>query len=623
MRYAILLVSFAGLVAMCPNVAWSLEISWRVENPFRFFADAKVTDIHRHITRKVGNTSSPILASERLLAARHPFGWAEGAFRQTCWDLRRQSHTACGSLREFVFPKSHRIVARFGDGSPARATCTWRLEKRIGRAWKGRAIRRPCHEAVRMDVPYPTGARITVRTSDGRAANTTVQVPDVFVVGLGDSYASGEGNPDRPVRWRDDRAASFGRIRDLDLSGYPSRKSTSIRYQGRQMIGPSAFWLSQPCHRSLYSHQLRVALQLALEDPHRAVTFLGLSCSGAEISTGLLTPWKGVERFSVRQRRSQIGDAAVAQCGGRRYRVRDYASSFTDGGRVPSLDGLALQRCPPERARKIDLVLLNIGGNDIGFAKLVAYSILKERTPLRRLSQATDQVFAPRDALQRFGELRSRFKLLRRALHNHLHIPWSESRRIVLTAYPTIAVRSDGRSICGAENQAGLDGFPGYRLDPRRAARAEAVASRLNDLMREIAHKYGWRFVNAHRAQFAGRGICAGIEGGGSRVQDELRLPRWTGRNWFPYRPSLYRPYSQRQRWMRTSNDAFLTAHIDLSSDVRQRLRRGRRRNGPQDLLKASTFGGAFHPTAEGQAAIADSVLPLARKVISSVGRGD
>ena len=622
MRYAILLVSLAGLIAMCPNVAWSLEISWRLENPFRFFADAKVTDIHRRIAREVGNNSSPILASERLLSARHPFGWAESSFRQTCWDLRRQSHTACGSLRDFVFPKSHRIIARVHNASSAGGVCIWQLEKQVGRAWKGRAIRRPCREAVRLDVPYPTGARITVRTSGGKAVNTNVKVRDVFIVGLGDSYASGEGNPDRPVRWRDDRSASFGRIRDLDLSGYPARKSTSISYQGRQMIGPSAFWLSQPCHRSLYSHQLRVALHLALEDPHRAVTFLGLSCSGAEITSGLLIPWKGVERFPVRNRQSQIGKAAVAQCGGSRYVTRNYASSFTDGGRVPSLDGLALQRCPPERARKIDLVLLNIGGNDIGFAKLVAYSILKDRTPLRRLSQATEQAFAPRDAMQKFGELRSRFKLLRRALHNHLHIPWNESGRIVLTAYPTIAVKEDGRSICGTENQAGLDGFPGYRLDPQRAARAEIVGKRLNELIGETARKYGWRFAITHRAQFAGRGICAGVESDHDRVKDELRLPRWTGRDWFPYRPSLYRPYAQRQRWMRTSNDAFLTAHIDLSSDIRQRLRRGRRRNGPQDLLKASTFGGAFHPTAEGQAAIADAVLPLARKVVSSANPG-
>ena len=34
------------------------------------------------------------------------------------------------------------------------------------------------------------------------------------------------------------------------------------------------------------------------------------------------------------------------------------------------------------------------------------------------------------------------------------------------------------------------------------------------------------------------------------------------------------------------------------------------------DLLNASTFGGAFHPTAEGQAAIADAVLPKVRRII-------
>ena len=70
---------------------------------------------------------------------------------------------------------------------------------------------------------------------------------------------------------------------------------------------------------------------------------------------------------------------------------------------------------------------------------------------------------------------------------------------------------------------------------------------------------------------------------------------------------------------MRTSNDAFMTAHVDLSSDLR-RQRRGSNRLGPLDLLNASTFGGAFHPTAEGQAAIADAVLHKDRRIIRQPG---
>ncbi len=48
----------------------------------------------------------------------------------------------------------------------------------------------------------------------------------------------------------------------------------------------SARWLSGPCHRSLYSYQMRTALALAIENPHLAVTFIPLGCSGATINVG-------------------------------------------------------------------------------------------------------------------------------------------------------------------------------------------------------------------------------------------------------------------------------------------------------------------------------------------------
>src|SRR5262249_61783462 len=50
----------------------------------------------------------------------------------------------------------------------------------------------------------------------------------------------------------------------------------------------SARWLSGPCHRSLYSYQMRTALALAIENPHLAITFLPLGCSGATINAGFL-----------------------------------------------------------------------------------------------------------------------------------------------------------------------------------------------------------------------------------------------------------------------------------------------------------------------------------------------
>jgi lysophospholipase L1-like esterase len=624
MRALALTLAAATIIAADPVAATGATIQWRIENPFRFFTDSEVLEPHRKALARASSTAGKpsVLAAERWLSTQYPYGWAEQAFRRTCWHLVRQDLSACGGLANYIQPRSHRIIARVVALQQKDVTCTWRVRMSGSPQLTAKVLERPCSAAVEIDIPYPTGADVSVSDDGQIRAATTVRVNDIFIVGLGDSYASGEGNPDRPVRWRDDRVASFGSFASgIHLDGYPERLTTTVAYAGRNVHGPSAFWLSQPCHRSLYSYQVRVALQLALEDPHRAVTFLGVSCSGADIASGLLAPWKGVEPFPASPTRSQVGEVAVAQCGGTGYETRTYGPSFTSGGAVPALDGLTLQRCPPEQARKIDLILLSAGGNDIGFAKLVAYAILRENTPLRRFSELSTGVLAPRQALSRFPELQARYKLLRRALHNHLHVPWTEPDRVILTAYPVVALQRDGRTPCSGTATAGLDGFPGYRLDGRRAAEAEQVAARLTTLMRDTARKYGWSFVSGHRLQFAGRGVCAGLEGG-REIHDQLMLPRWTGSAWHPYAPSQYRAYVPRQRWIRTSNDAFLTAHVDLSTEIkRQFLRNGSYR--PMDLLKASTFGGAFHPTAEGQAAIADAVLPTARAILAKyVGDG-
>jgi len=83
MRYLVLLICLSGMLAICPAKAFSLEIQWRLENPFRFFIDAELTDAHRKAALAVGPTKSPVLAAERLLSLGTRHGWAEGAFLRT------------------------------------------------------------------------------------------------------------------------------------------------------------------------------------------------------------------------------------------------------------------------------------------------------------------------------------------------------------------------------------------------------------------------------------------------------------------------------------------------------------------------------------------------------------
>lgn len=84
---------------------------------------------------------------------------------------------------------------------------------------------------------------------------------DRLIVSIGDSVASGEGNP--------------------DFAGeFPTRP---------------ARWLLRRCHRSLRSGHAEAALTVERGDPDVDVAFVPLACSGATIEAGLLHPYRGIQ----------------------------------------------------------------------------------------------------------------------------------------------------------------------------------------------------------------------------------------------------------------------------------------------------------------------------------------
>jgi hypothetical protein len=95
--------------------------------------------------------------------------------------------------------------------------------------------------------------------ADGRQAEPLhVEVRDRLVVSIGDSVASGEGNP--------------------DLGG---------------LIEPT--WLERRCHRSMRSGTAQAAVAIDRGNPQASVTFVPLACSGATVQTGLFSEYDGVE----------------------------------------------------------------------------------------------------------------------------------------------------------------------------------------------------------------------------------------------------------------------------------------------------------------------------------------
>ncbi len=595
------------------------RVLWRVENPFRFFTQPADTEMHRatYLALRGNDRQDPILAAERELSARHEGqGWAATVSARTCWNASRNRHE-CPGTKDYLLPVSHRVVFELTDVEDASTIdCAWVMEPEQGRADVAR-LTMPCDQPIVLDVPYPSGADIAVSVGGVKIAEMPVRVTDLLIVGMGDSFAAGEGNPDVPVRFSRERAADYGLVGpDRQLIGYPARVGAWRQIGDAAFIEENPRWLDQACHRSLYSHQLRAALQIAIEAPHRAVTFVSYACSGAEILQGLFLRYKGHEWVPNPPDLSQISAVAEAQCGRRRASPHDLPEAYHLAGKVSELKGgLVLRKCDPDDARSIDLLMVSIGGNDVGFSRLLANAVLSDESLLRQLGGWFGEVQGFLDATARLDRLEDFYKSLNRALHNILHIPWAESDRILLTSYPRLALLEDGSSVC-PDGHAGMTVLPDFALSAVKARDSGVAAARLDAIMEDASRQHGWTFVNRHANAFLGRGICAGWSENAFSSTDDLRLPRKIGGKWQPYNPADWKPYASRQRWFRTPNDAFMTGNFHVSASMLQRALKLPTFSWFQILL-ASTYSGAFHPTAEGQAAMADAVAVEARRVLA------
>src|SRR5262249_57247065 len=180
-------------------------------------------------------------------------------------------------------------------------------------------------------------------------AATAACITDLVSSGMGVTFASGEGNADVPVRFSPERTTDYGfGSNKTPLTGYPARIGDWKEIGDRKFIEENARWQDQACHRSLYSHQLRAALQLAVEDPHRAVTFVGFACSGAETTFGLFLEYKGNEWVPNPPDLPQISAIAEAQCEGLGARSYDLPEAYHLRGKIPELQrALVLQKSHP------------------------------------------------------------------------------------------------------------------------------------------------------------------------------------------------------------------------------------------------------------------------------------
>ena len=616
---ALLLSAWPERPAFSQESVDRLRIDWEVKNQFRLFRNE--ADFQRQVAAYRGD--GILAAEDRLERDSNGRGWARETVERLCVDRGGKLLGMCdrdGSRKSYLAPSEHRVGVILAGPVPAGLSCAWSFDDGEGPA---RQSTFPCEEEVKLRIPYgrTTTASVDVILADGTAQRvvTDLAVRDVLIAGLGDSIAAGEGNPDRPVRLAD-TGFCFRRFLGGTRSEYyrPGRDAFTgnkscegdENNNSNAWALQSARWESGPCHRSLYGYQMRTALALAIESPHLAVTFLPLACSGATIDAGLL----GSQRI-----RECPSPGTNAPCPGS---VRGQITELTD-------ELAAARRVQPER--KLDLVLLTIGANDILFSGLVA-NIIVESTTDRLLYGRSGQIASVANSQKILNNtLPGNFTKLRAALKP---LVGGDLSRVVFVSYGHPALAAPDSPCPGGRD--GFDVHPAFAINATRLKPiADFVSNEFLPKIKELALCGGtlcrdpgserMTFVDSHQQAFASHGMCARADNDPEFDRDCFRPqgdsfksdlvtaatdPLTCGRP-----ASEYQPYAPRARWIRTANDSYFTA-MTYPQGLPALLQPSNIHDATWGTLSA-VYGGAIHPTAEGHAAMADAALPAVRAALN------
>jgi hypothetical protein len=326
----------------------------------------------------------------------------------------------------------------------------------------------------------------------------------------------------------------------------------------------------------------------------------------------------------VRAQFDQLSDLICRGGAGARSHGATYTLPFFQhGSTAMELRQVDQRWCPPElRKRPLDLVLMSIGGNDVGFGALAAYAMTESAADLAPVAGLIGHEirYSPSVSRVYLGALDRRLKAVKDALRDGFGV---DPARVVQNAYEPIQYDESG-ALCGTHATLGMDVHPKLKISRARLgetadflrdflARLECTSNvkRRADCPAGLATGAGTGFhlVTEHQPKFAKRGLCArdpsrALSDGAmmamprkSRITDEFK----------PYLPADALPYAHRWRLFRTPNDAFLTANTH------------REGISPFDILQPSYVGlysGAVHPSAEAHAIVADHVMPHVRAIL-------
>jgi lysophospholipase L1-like esterase len=332
----------------------------------------------------------------------------------------------------------------------------------------------PCKASVVLPKPGHYQVDTTEELTNGRKRTSVSSwdLRDDLVICLGDSCASGQGNPD-----------NFGSPTAVGRAQCANTKfQIKAGWPGVSM-SQDPFWIESMAYRSFKSGHALGVKKAERPSSGRVITFLTFATSGAETEAGLLR----AQHAWQRPRGGQIEEAAHAI-----------------GGRRPAV------------------VLLSIGGNDVGFSSgLEGLASDWRGGGRKRMVEATEE---------KILALPPKLKAVNERMRKML-----QPRTILLTEYPEAFFDAAGGGQtggCGVFSTALW-----MQIDGKDAAAIAGLANKLNKTLREAAKENKWIFVDGVVAGFAGHGYCSslpffvGAEESCRRQGDHLGTmhPNWHG----------------------------------------------------------------------------------------------
>jgi hypothetical protein len=339
-------------------------------------------------------------------------------------------------------------------GKAAAVTYEWRLEPLDGQ--RGSAVgvsSNNCRAYGTVNALGRWHVELTVRAATGQTASAdagTRRLRDVVIVALGDSYVSGEGNPEEPKR-------------------------VSVDEDGR-IVFLKARWTDKQCHRSRASWAMRAAQRF--EDSNTAVTFLNYGCSGATTSDVMFGGYDGIQ---------PVGDD------------RELPAQL-EAARAALGDPLT-----PD-SRPVHSTLVAMGVNDLGFSDVMRAcasfngpggfsldlpmlgTIIDEPCSTSGLTEPV------RKAIRKIPRS---YDMLGAGIAANL-----KARSVQVVEYPSRIITN------GSDNHGGCGALLGF--SPGEARWISRRGDELNAALADAAGQNGWDYVDRIRNAFRGHGYCAG-----------------------------------------------------------------------------------------------------------------